>query len=183
MGKEKIRAPWPPPDGREYVQSEEFGSSLLNIAERLTESYRHMDFTDAVSQLFTWFEARLNQEPDFINERRFPTVGSFTAYLRQAMWNAGRLAERKRATRHRIEALSAARPIVSREMGPDMRDQLLDAIERLPEPMKTIFTKAVFEEEDMQTIASIYDLSLEEVMELYIQALDEIGRNMNGHSG
>jgi hypothetical protein len=169
-------AAWPPSDGRGFVRSEEFGLPLLEIAEILAERYRQMDFTDGVAQIFTWFESRLKREPDFFNERRFPTITSFKAYLRQALWNAARLAERKRANRQRIEALSAARPITSRDLQLNERDQLLDLVQQLSEPHKTIFTRYFFDEEEPQTIASSYGYTEKDVLRIYIEAVDQIGQ-------
>jgi hypothetical protein len=171
-------AAWPPADGDGYIRSKVFGQTLLDIAHRLAEKYRHMDFTDAVAQVFEWFEQRLQREPDFLSAGRFPTADAFRAYLRQAVWNAARAAERKRANRRRIEALSAERPITSGDLEPNERDQLLDLVEQLREPHKSIFTMIFFDETEPQAVASIFDRTEEDVHRIYGEAVDEIGRRL-----
>jgi DNA-directed RNA polymerase specialized sigma24 family protein len=176
-------AAWPPTDGGQYIRSEPFGHALLDIARRLAEKYRHMDFTDAVAQVFEWFEQRLNREPDFLSTGRFPTANAFRAYLRQALWNAARAAERKRSNRRRIEALAAEQPITSGELAIDERDQLLDLVEQLHEPHKSIFTKIFFDETEPQAVASIFDRTEEDVIRIYVEAVDEIGRRQKSQFG
>ena len=176
-------AAWPPVVGGKYVRSEAFGQALLDIARRLAEKYSHMDFTDAVAQVFEWFDRRLQRESDFLNADRFPTSNAFRAYLRQSLWNAARAAERKRSNRRRIEALSAERPMTSGDLAPEERDQLLDLVEQLCEPHKSIFMKVFFEETETQEVASIFDRTQEEVHQIFVEAVDEIGRRQKSHFG
>ena len=40
--------PWPPGNGRGYIESEAFGSMLVELVERFIERYSHMDFSSAL---------------------------------------------------------------------------------------------------------------------------------------
>ena len=99
MAPEQPDEAWPPADGRAYIRSEHFAHLLVDLAGSLAARYSGMDFTDAVAQVFAWFDGKLAEDPRFINRRRFRTEGALRAYLRQALWNAARLAERRRKRR------------------------------------------------------------------------------------
>ena len=163
---------WPPENGRDFVRSDDFGRMIVALTRDLAARYPTMDFTDAVAHVFMWFDGKLSMNRRFINPRRFPTQQSFQAYLRQAVWNAARLAERTRKRRQDIEALPINRPIVSAPMGPESRVQLLEMVEGLSEPHKTVFYKLFFDEEDVAMIASILGFTEEHVHRLFEEAVD-----------
>ncbi len=163
---------WPPENGKDFIRSDDFGRMIVGLTRDLAARYPTMDFTDGVAHVFVWFDAKLSKNRRFINPRRFPTNQSFQAYLRQAVWNAARLATRQRRRREDIEALPVDRPIISAQMGPEIRVQLLEMVERLPEPHKTVFHKFFLDEEDLAMIASILGLTEEEVHRLYEEAVD-----------
>jgi len=170
---------WPPADGRKFIHSDLFGKMLVGLVSELAKSYPNMDFTDAVANVFTWFDRKLSRNRRFINPRRFPTVASFVAYLRQAVWNAARLTERERRRDKRIEAPRDDRPIVIREMTPEERAELLEVVEALPEPHKTVFHRFFFDEEDLSVLASTYSLSEEQVRRVYEEAVDMLAEQMS----
>ena len=165
-------SPWPPEEGKGFIQSEEFGRILVALTEQLSSRYPQMDFGDAVAQVFVWFDQKLSSNRRFINSRRFPTRSAFRAYLRQAVWNAARVAARKRRRREEIEALSVDLPIIAGGLGTEERAQLLEMLDGLPEPHKTVFDKFFFDEEDVAMIASILNLCEEDIERLYEEALD-----------
>ncbi len=165
-------AKWPPKDGKKFIRSEGFGLMLVELTTDLASRYPRLDFSDAVAHVFAWFDRKLSKNRRFINTRRFPTVAAFKAYLRQAVWNAARLAMRQRRQREAIEALPIDQPIVSKEMRPDDRLQLIEMVEGLPEPHKTVFHKFFFDEENLAMIASILNLTEARVEQLYEEAVD-----------
>ncbi len=163
---------WPPENGKTFIRSSVFGVMIVELTHQLARRYPKMDFTDAVAQVFAWFDLKLSENRRFINARRFPTIGAFRAYLRQCLWNSARLAMRKRHRRETIEALPADQPIISTEMRAEDRVQLLEMVDGLPEPHKTVFHKFFFDEEDLAMIASILDLTEEQAQRIYEEAVD-----------
>lgn len=149
-----------------------FGVMLVELTSHLAARYPDMDFTDAVAQVFVWFDRKVSENRRFINSRRFPTISAFLAYLRQAVWNAARLTMRQRRRRQAVEALPVDRPIASSAMGADERVELLEMVEALPEPHKTVFHKFFFDEEDLAMIASILNLTESRVERLFEEAVD-----------
>jgi hypothetical protein len=166
---------WPPKDGAKFIRSESFGRMLVEIVEQLTKDNPHRDFTDAVAHLFAWFDRKLSENRHFINRRRFRTEGAFKAYLRQAAWNAARLAERQRRRHRAITALPIDHPITEREMSPVERADLLDRVERLNDPHKTVLWRLFFEEAEPWMIAAALDISEEQLCRLYEEAIDLLG--------
>jgi DNA-directed RNA polymerase specialized sigma24 family protein len=157
-----------------YARSPEFGEALLDLANQLAARYPYMDFSDAVAHVFTWLDGRLEREPGFVSAKRFPTLSAFRAYLRQAVWNAARLAERKRQRHEPIEALPADRPIARQELGPEERSSLLGLVGTLQEPHKSIFVRYFLEEEELSSLAAAYGCTEGEVRCLYEEAVDRI---------
>src|SRR5262245_10654451 len=106
MGKNGTsRIQWPPSGGLEFARSREFGELLIETGNQLAKKYPRIDFTDAVAHVDQWLDGRLVKEPDFLNLARFPTLSAFRAYVKQAVWNAGRIAARKRKRNEPLEAL------------------------------------------------------------------------------
>lgn len=163
---------WPPPNAKEFVRSEAFGQLVLEAVDGLARRYPQMDFTDAAAHLFSWFDAKTSKNRRFINSRRFPTISSFKAYLRQSAFNAGRLAARERQLHARIESLSADEPIASGQLSAEQLATLQDQAEKLPEPHKSIFERKFFDEEDCSIIASILGKTEREIHRLYEEAID-----------
>ena len=168
----KYNSVWPPSDGKEFICSEAFGHMLMGLVVQLARRYPKMDFTDAVAQVFAWFDRKLSDNRRFINERRFPSVNTFMAYLKQALWNAARLTERERRRHEHIEALAVERQIVIEEVSPEDIANLIEIVEVLPEPHKTVFQRIFFDEENLSMIASILDLTQVRVIKLYEDAVD-----------
>ena len=79
---------WPPDNGKEFIRDDEFGEIVLTWCEQLGQRYPQMDFSDAASQVFSWFDRKLSKNRRFINASRFRTRSAFVAYVRQCVWNA-----------------------------------------------------------------------------------------------
>jgi hypothetical protein len=169
---------WPPRDGREFIRSEAFGYILIAVVTYLARKYRNMDFTDAVANVFAWFDHKLSEDPAFISAVKFPTQGSFLAYLRQATWNAARLAERERKRHRQVGPLPDGRGIIVREVDPEELSLLLEAVDSLPEPHKTIFHRYFMDEEDLSMLGSIYDLTEEQIYDIYSEATDLLAEKL-----
>jgi DNA-directed RNA polymerase specialized sigma24 family protein len=131
-----------------------------------------MDFTDALAQVFNWFDERIKAEPGFINRERFPTWSSFRAFTKQSIWNAADLAEEERQRRHTIAALPSNRLIAPQTLTPEERDELNERIQNLPFPHSLVFAAYALHEEHLAEIAGAYGWSLEYVQELFAEALD-----------
>lgn len=169
---------WPPEDGREFIRSDAFGELLVSVTIRLATHYPKMDFSDAVAMVFVWFDGKLSENRRFINSRRFPTYSAFNAYLRQAVWNAARLTMRQRRQLEAIESGPIDEAIPSTELGPEERVRLIEMVDGLTEPHKTVFYRYFFEEEDLAMIASILNLPEGKVHQVYEEAVDILGRVM-----
>ena len=169
---------WPPRDGRSFIESPSFGNLLVKITNELASTYPQMDFTDAIAHVFTWFDRKLKSNRRFVNARRFRTHGAFVAYVRQALWNAGRMAERQRQRFEPIEALPANRPITTWGTNPEDLVVLMEAVESLPEPQKTVFQRLFIEEEAETVVAQALGCSQRRICMLYEEAVDMIGRRL-----
>jgi len=179
MTFENEKLVWPPPKGKEFIRSDEFGALLVTLVCRLAANYPEMDFTDAAASVFAWFDKKLSRNRRFINRRRFPTFASFAAYLRQAVWNAARLTERERRRYEHIEAFFVeGHSIIDREIDPERMAEMHEAIDSLPEPHRTVFDRYFFDEEDLSAIANIYNLSEEQAQELYAEAVDMLALHL-----
>jgi cell division protein FtsB len=164
--------PWPPSNAKLFVRSDAFGRLVLEVVDGLARRYPHMDFTDAAAQLFAWFDAKVSKNRRFINSRRFPTLSSFKAYLRQSAFNAGRLAARQRQQQAQIESLPPDEPIAVQRLSSEQRAMLQDQADKLPEPHKSVFERKFFDEDDCSMIASILGRTEKEVHKLYEEAVD-----------
>ena len=176
MSLETPDSAWPPSNGRAFIRSNEFGEELIGLARELTARYPHMDFTDAVAQVFAWFDRKLANNRRFINKRRFRTRNAFRAYLRQALWNAARLVIRARRRREHIEALAVDQPVGAWAASPEIQMRVLEAIERLPEPHKTVFERCFFEEDALGDIAIALRRNVRDVESLYEEAVDMLAK-------
>jgi hypothetical protein len=172
MVSDRSSEEWPPSDGGDFIRSDEFARTLVDLAVYLGRRYPHMDFTDAVAHVFAWFDGKLAKDSDFISRERFRTRNAFLAYLRQALWNAGRLAERRRKQRKKIESLPTDEQIVDRRLSPEEIAYLIEKKEALPEPHRTVLWRLFFEEDDPPMIAATLGLTVEEVLRIYEEALD-----------
>ena len=175
-------APWPPDDGEAFIRTERFGALLVDLVVHLAQKYPRMDFADAVAKVFTWLDTKLVADPQFINSLRFPRPESFVAYLRQAVWNAARLAERERRRHNEIKALPRGQDMIVREVSPEELSELIEAVESLLEPHKTVFHQYFFDEVPFSAIASIYNLTEEDVRDKYIEAVDMLRERLFGDS-
>lgn len=163
---------WPPQDGKQFVHSDGFGALLLDVVSNLSDKYPKIDFTDATAIVFAWFDGKLAKNRRFINSRRFPTLSAFRAYVKQSVWNAGRLTERQRSRRSSVEAVSVDDSIAVVSLTAEERTALLDQADRLPYPHKDVFERAFFNEEDLSFIASVLGKSEDEIHQLYEEAID-----------
>lgn len=163
---------WPPPNARAFVRSEDFGRLVLETVGALAGRYPQMDFSDAAAHIFAWFDGKTSKNRRFINSRRFPTLSSFKAYVRQSAFNAGRLAARQRQQRARIESLPPDEPIAAGQLSAEQRALLQDQADKLPEPHKSVFERKFFDEEDCAMIASILGKTEREIHRLYEEAID-----------
>ena len=175
---------WPPKDGKRFIREEHFGQLLLDIVDRLSHQYPLMDFTDAVAHVFSWFDRKLVAEPTFINVGRFPSLSAFKAYLRQAVWNAGRLAERQRDRRERVGPLPVDKAIVTSDSRPEDMAALREAVDALDEPHRTVFSEFFFHERELADIANIYGgrFNVDELTAIYKEAIDLLAKRMGGVS-
>jgi hypothetical protein len=160
-----------PPDGPSYIRTEEFGQLLISIALDLQSRYSTMDFADAVALVFTWFDQKLENNRDFISRTRFPTPSAFRAYLRQAMWNAARVAERERKRHERLIALRIDR---ATEEPPTAEEVAIlhEYVGRLPERHKAVFEGIFMNETEPHILAGLLGLSEDEIENVYEEAID-----------
>lgn len=165
---------WPPADGKRFVHSEQFGSLLLEIVWEFEEKYPHLDFTDATAMVFAWFDRKLAQNRRFINRDRFPTPSSFRAYVKQSVWNAGRLSERQRDRHEALEEHPGEESIAIESLTPEERASLMERADDLPFPQKEVFERIFFYEETAAYVASVLDRTEEEIHEIYDEALDSL---------
>jgi len=172
MSREEHNLIWPPQDGKKFIRSDEFGRILISLVRQFIYRYPQMDFTDAVAHVFTWFDKKLSLNRRFINARRFPTATAFTAYLKQSIWNAALLTQRERSRSRHIEAPSGQQLPVVRIIDPEERANVLEAVEALPEPHKTVFHYYFFDEGDLRMLASVIDRTEAEIYRLYEEAID-----------
>ena len=87
------------------------------------------------------------------------------------------MAQRKRQRREEIEALPVdTNAVLAATESPRDLDRLLDLVEGLPEPHKTVFERYFFNEEDPDVIASILGLTEDEVHRLYEEAVDMLAK-------
>lgn len=164
--------PWPPPNGIDFVRSNAFGRLLVDIVSDHTRRYPRLDFSDAVAVVFDWFDRKLKQNRRFINARRFPSLRSFQAYLRQAVWNAALQAEKKRQRREQVVPLPIDRFSSPGRVDPAKLDKILESVDALPEPHKTVFHRFFLDEDDPALIAGSLGLSEEEFWAAYEEAID-----------
>lgn len=172
MAYEENNVHWPPQDGKEFIRSNEFGKILISLVRQFTYRYPQMDFTDAVAHVFTWFDKKLSINRRFINSRRFPTVAAFKAYVRQSIWNAALITQRERQRHKQIEAPSGRQALIARVIDPAERAMVLEAVESLAEPHKTVFHSYFLEEVDIYMLTSILNRTEEEIYQLYGEAID-----------
>lgn len=164
---------WPPNNGAKFIRSESFGQLLVELSCQYADRYPSMDFSDAVSHVFAWFDGKLAKNRRFINSRRFPTLSAFKSYLRQSLWTAALLAQRKRQRREEIEALPVdANAVLAKLESSQELDCLLDLVEALPEPHKTVFERFFFDEEDPSHLTSVLGKTDDEIHRLYEEAVD-----------
>jgi DNA-directed RNA polymerase specialized sigma24 family protein len=134
-----------------------------------------MDFVDAVALAFAWFTRKLNRNAHFINRKRFLTEGKFRAYVRQSLFNAARMAMRSRKggkplSDVPVELQMADKPMLSVEEG----EKLLQLVESLEEPKKTVFRRVFFEEAELHLVGGCLGLDEIEVSHLYQLAIDDL---------
>lgn len=163
---------WPPGDARGYLQGARFGCQLLKVAEDLQRKYPNMDFSDGVAQVFVWFDGKLARDPDFVSQSRFASENRFLAYVRQAVWNSARMAERQRRRRQRVEALPVDENFMAKQTSPEELAELSERVEQLPPDHRDVFEKFFFEEQPMEAIASVKCLDLQGAWRLYEEAVD-----------
>jgi hypothetical protein len=170
----KPGAAWPPTNGLRFIRGEAFGRLLLEVAEQLVRRYPNRDFTDGVAQVFAWFDGKLKQNRRFINGRRFPNEGAFRAYLRQAVWNAARAAERGRRKGRVVRAMAADENLVSTAPGPQQMAMLRESVTALSEPYKSVLEQIFYEESDLAHVAELLGRTRRQAEQLYDEAIDRL---------
>ena len=163
---------WPPKDGASFVRSGDFGSLVVKIAKSLTEQYRSMDFTNAVARLFVWFDDKLKIEGDFINASRFPSLSSFRAYIRKAIWNDARRTARSEANRHVAERRHGTRSPTKETKSAENAGMLSELIDQLPEPHCSITRGLLLAADDVASLAQTLGISESDVQQLYEESID-----------
>ncbi len=168
---------WPPKNGREYIHSEEFGNLVVSEARKVGEAHPTLDLADSVATTFQWFNTTLNANRNFISKKRFPTVGSFRAYIRQMVYNAGMRAFRIRKKRQDLSSVPESDMVIdSPSASAERKEELLNFVERLEEPHKTVFTRYFFDEDQFYLIAVSTNCTEDEAQKIYEEAVDQIGR-------
>ncbi len=166
---------WPPKDGRSYVHSEDFGELVVHELNRLLETHPRLDLADAAAIVFQWFNSKLNANRNFISRRKFPSMSSFRAYVRQMLYNAGMYAIRLRSKDRDLSEVPESEAIVdSPTASLQRKEELLTLVEKLEEPHKTIFSRFFFDEEDLYLIATAMDITEENAHAIYEEAVDRI---------
>ena len=166
---------WPPKDGKRFIRSLEFGNIVLEWCGKLTKRFPTMDFTDAASHVFYWFDNKLKKNRRFINGRRFKSRRMFISYVRQCVWNASLQAQRQRKRFNKIEALSSDDRIV--DVGKDdwlLFEKLEACINKLAAIEKSVIERVIFEDFTFDELSAILDKPFVEVHEIYISAIDKI---------
>jgi hypothetical protein len=166
---------WPPPNGKKFIESEDFGALVVDEAKRLIKKFPRYDFTDAVAHVYTWFSKKVSRNRRFINSKRFPTAEAFVAYIRAALWNASRISARSRQRQREISALPVEEPITDDRFSLENLDQLLERVEALNDPHKTVFTAIWLDEaseHELAMLAGALDRTLQEVYRIYEEAID-----------
>ncbi|QOI99501.1 MAG: hypothetical protein HRU70_02995 [Phycisphaeraceae bacterium] len=135
---------WPPEESADrFIRSERFALLVLMVVEHLATRYPRMDFSVAAGTFFEWIDRRVASDPGFFGSGRFPSERSFSSYVHQAVWNAGRLADRqrRRERRGRFEPFPARVDLVSNELGPEYLAVLHDCIDRLSDLEREVFER------------------------------------------
>src|SRR5262249_11024633 len=139
--------------------------------------YPELDFTDAVAQVYSWFDRTLRRNRRFINAQRFPTEAKFRAYLRQALLNAARMSLRQRRRHQEVQLFTDEQMEVAIPGSEAEIQELVDlrtAVNQLAEPHRTILRRIASESEDMAVLADDFHLTVKDVVRLYEEALDQI---------
>ena len=166
--------PWPPAHGPRFIRGDAFGHMLLEVVEQLVRKYPGRDFTDGAAQVFAWFDAKLKQNRRFINGQRFPTESAFRAYLRQAVWNTSRQAERRRRKGGTVQALPSDQKLASSAPGPQQLAALRESVAALAEPFKGVLEWFFFEGKELDWIANSLHKTRRQIAQLYDEAIDRL---------
>jgi hypothetical protein len=175
---------WPPERSNEYFRSELFGALMLEIVKELTTRYAYIDFTDAVATAFSWFVRKGDDEPDFLQSGKFPTISAFRAYVRQSLWNSARAAERNRRARRQLNSLEKNVELVSPEISPVWLAAFHECRDRLPEPLRSVFDHMQDEDDPPCGMSrdawagSVLGLEPHEVDRAYMEACRQIRQCM-----
>jgi hypothetical protein len=179
---------WPPQRADEYFRSEAFGNLMLEIVKLLTKRYRYFDFTDAVATAFVWFDRRGREEPDFLRSGRFPTIGAFRAYVRQALWNSARAAERNRRAHREITAPPEGSELVSPQVSPVWLAAFHECRDRLPQSIRDVFELMQDEEDPPGGLtrdawaAAVLNITPQQIERTYEEACSRIRQCMGAGS-
>jgi hypothetical protein len=165
---------WPPTDSSEYIHGESFGRLMLDVAKQLMGRYRSMDFTDAVAQVYAWLDGRVEREPDFVSGGRFKSQAAFVAYVKQAMWNAGRLAARKRKRQESLGILSIEDAMDPLDVNAEAAGAMVDQLDQLPELQHKVLYHYLLKEKTVEQVAATLGLSLKMTVALYEKALSAV---------
>ncbi len=162
---------WPPKNSRKFVRSEDFGNIIVEEVVRLGDAYPNLDLTDAAATAFQWFNSKANSNRSFIGKKRFPSLSSFRAYVRQLLYNAGLRARRLRKVHIELSAVPENETVTeSPETSLQQKERLLDLVQNLPEPHKSVFESYFFDETPLHLIGG--KLDEKEAQRLFEEAVD-----------
>jgi hypothetical protein len=171
---------WPEPDPTQFIYSSRFGQLMLDLAGAFIDRFPGKDFTDAVSQVFGWLDAKLKEEPNFINADRFPTRDSFLAYVSQALWNAVNMVGREGERRDRQGLLPLDRPLETHGSTPQEAALLSGRLEALPEPQRTVVERILFDQGSLEDAARAIGQTADKVADLFEQAISFLSDGLSG---
>jgi len=174
---------WPPPDSLGYLHGESFGRLMLDLARQLMGKYRSMDFTDAVGQVYAWLEGKVAEEPDFVTSGKFKSQRAFLGYVKQAMWNAGRLAARKRKRHETLGLLPIEEPVDKRDASAEAAVEFVEQIDQLPELERKVLYHYLLKEKSLDEVARIIGRSLKATVALYERAIMSWSRTQQATTG
>jgi len=165
---------WPPREGRAFIQSDEFGTGLLQSCIQMQRLHPDLDFSDAVAQLFEWLDRKLKADPMFVNGERFFSESAFWAYVRLAILRAA-FNEKRKTLRRRSRQLSLDSPVFSISPSPlalAARDEIID---RLGQPCADIVRRMLDGDSDGLTMyADLIGMPVAEIERIFERCVDRL---------
>lgn len=167
---------WPPVEPAKFIRSERFGRDLLAQCERLRRTNPDLDLTDAVAHVFEWLDRKLERDPSFLNETKFPTSRAFWAYIRTALRRAALLVKRK-LRRRPTQVLPQDSPVFDLSPSPDAMAQRDEIIDRLGYPCAEIVRRILESDRDLDVFAASLDMTRDELEAAFEGCLDRMRKD------